>query len=361
MIKLKGAGISDRVMQVMMDPSAEPAAAASTPAAAPPPPAAAAPVVAAAPAAPVAPAAPQKKRLIIDEFEHGAVMTNVQAIFGTHMNVGKGIRAMMVKRIDQGGQATIVERAKIGAIMQEQDFSASNRVKQGTGAKIGRIKGADAMLMGDIIIFGRDDKKKGMGVMAMAGAINPVFGAASKAFKEDKAVVAIAFRLVDAETTEIIMTGEARGESVRKSKNWGAMLGSYGKGGGAVEVDMTSSNFAETIIGEATQDCINKLAEEINKKIPTLAARVVIIETRVADVSGSTLVIAAGANDGVAVGDRMEVSRVIREVRDPATKEVLDVVAERVGDLVITNVRDKVSTGAYTGQPVKVNDLVRKK
>ena len=42
----------------------------------------------------------------------------------------------------------------------EQDRNVGNRVKQGSGARVGRISGADALLAGDIVIFGRDDKKK---------------------------------------------------------------------------------------------------------------------------------------------------------------------------------------------------------
>ena len=66
--------------------------------------------------------------------------------------------------------------------------------------------------------------------------------AASK--NEDKAVVVIDYRLIDAETSEIIATGEARGESVRKGNALGAIGGALGKGVAGVQVDMTSSNFA---------------------------------------------------------------------------------------------------------------------
>ena len=43
-----------------------------------------------------------KKRVIVDEFDYSAVMTSVQAVFGTQQNIGKGIRAMLVKRIAEG-------------------------------------------------------------------------------------------------------------------------------------------------------------------------------------------------------------------------------------------------------------------
>src|SRR5260370_1218920 len=124
---------------------------------------------------------------------------------------------------------------------------------------------------------------------------------------------------------------------------------------------MTSSNFAQTIIGEATMDCVNKLAEIINKQVPAMPKKAVDVEAYVADVAGSTVVISAGTNDGVNVGDSFEVLKVLREVKDPVTKEVLDRITEKVGDLRINAVRDKVSTGAYSGQPAQVGYVVRKK
>lgn len=47
---------------------------------------------------------------------------------------------------------------------------------------------------------------------------------------EDKAVVAVDYRLIDAETSQIIATGEARGESSRKGNALGAIGGSSARG-----------------------------------------------------------------------------------------------------------------------------------
>src|SRR6202020_292363 len=103
----------------------------------------------------------QKKALSIDPFDYSAVMTSVQAIFGTQMDIGQGIQAMMTKRIAQDGRFTVVERRKVNEVIHEQDFDAGNRVKKGTGARVGQIKGADLTLMGDIVVFGRDDRRNG--------------------------------------------------------------------------------------------------------------------------------------------------------------------------------------------------------
>jgi len=365
LVKLKNAGVSENIIGVLLDPASAPApAAAAAPAAAPPPPPPApepAPVAVSAPP-PGPPTAAQlqaqKKRVIVDEFDYSTVKTQVQAVFNTQQDIGKGIRAMLTKRIADANNLVVVERAKIQNIMKEQDFNASNRVKQGSGARVGNISGADAMLSGDIVIFGRDDKKRSVKGGGMFGS---VIGGIAASKNEDKAVVVIDYRLIDAETSEVIATGEARGESVRKGNALGAIGGALGKGIAGVQVDMTSSNFAQTIIGEATQDCVNKLADILKEQSANMKKTVRAVETSVADVSGNTLVIAAGGNDGVNVGEIFEVLQIVREVKDPTTKEVLDRITNKVGEMTITSVRDKIATGTYSGAPAKVGYLARKK
>ena len=143
--------------------------------------------------------------------------------------------------------------------LKEQDFAAGDRVKQGTGAHVGQIKGADLTLLGDIVVFGRDDRKVSGGVGAIVPAAGGIIGGSKS---DNKAVVVLDYRIVDVETSEVVATGEARGESKRTSKGFGAALLAGGVfAGGAV--NMTSSNFGETIIGEATMDAVNKLAEQV--------------------------------------------------------------------------------------------------
>lgn len=360
LVKLKNAGVSENIINVMMDPSSKPAAA---------PAASAAPLPVAAPAAaqavPSSSGSPnaQKKRVIVDDFDYSAVMTSVQAIFGTQQNIGKGIHAMLAARLTQQGNVVIVERgSKLDQVQQEQDRNQGNRVKQGTGARVGGITGADAVLAGDITIFGRDDKKvnangTGGGWCRWCG---PTIGAAAGAMSKEKAVVAVAYRLIDAETAEIIDSGAERGESERKSNGFAGFAAGL-KGYGAGNLDMTSSNFTETIIGEATQDCVNKLAAIMETRVDAMKKAPRSVEAYVAEVSGNTLVISAGNNDGVNSGDVFEVFRVTQEVKDPKTGEVLDSLTEKVGQMTVTSVRDKIAMGSYVGSAAEIGFLVRKK
>jgi curli biogenesis system outer membrane secretion channel CsgG len=366
LVRLKEAGVSEAIIGVMMDPKSTPA-----PAPAPPPAPAPAPVTNVPPPAaePPSPAVAQaltnaqKKRVAVLPFDYSAVMTQVQAIFNTQANIGQGIRAMAQTRLAQDGKVVVVEREKIDVLLKEQDSAAGNRVKQGTGSRIGKISGADAILAGDIVVFGRDDKKKGGGIGALGRACAwcGLAGAAAGGFKkEEKAVVVINYRLIDAETSEIIATGEARGESKRSSMNWGAFAGGY-NGAGAASFDMTSSNFGETIIGEATKDCVDKLVAGFTTQAEAMKKRVREVEAYVADITGGSMMISAGSNDGVNAGETFEIFRVEKEVKDPVTKEVIDRVVTKVGECKIASVRDRTATGSYSGSPAIVGMVARKK
>ncbi|MEZ5403879.1 MAG: CsgG/HfaB family protein [Bryobacteraceae bacterium] len=357
MLKLNKAGVSDSVIKAMMGvaPAAAPAAAAPKAAAAP-----AAGAVAVSGKAtdfpadlPNKPTGPRKRRVAVDAFDYSAVRQWVTYWFQNDVNIGEGIRSMLVARMHQSKNVVLLERKKIDNIMKEQDFGATNRVNQGTRAKIGKITGADAILMGDIVIFGRDDNKKNGGI---GGIIGGKFGAIAGSKKEEKAVVGINLRIVDAETGEVLETAEARGESKRTSRDWSGVAAAFGRGtAGQANAGMNSSNFEATIIGEATSDAVNNILTLLDERIPKLSGQARSIEGRVANIQGSTMYLTIGANDGVQLGDRFEIHRIDNEVIDPETKEVLDKVTVKVGEFVVHNVREKISTGQYGGQPVSMS------
>jgi curli biogenesis system outer membrane secretion channel CsgG len=363
-IKLKQAGASDAVFAALAGGAAAPAPAAAS--------SAPARVTPAAPAAVSIntdfstlscsrPAATAKRVLAIDEFDYGTVTTSIAAIFGTQVNVGKGILALFTKRLAQDGKYRIVERQKLQKVLSEQDLGASNRVKQGTNAKIGRVIGADAILMGTITVFGTDTRNNRVNAgAATGGRLGGVLGGISVGKKSDKAIVEISYRLIDAESSEVIAVGEARGESKRTSNGFG-VAGFKGGAGGAGGVDMSSSNFLETVIGEATVDCVNKLAEIANSKDQQIAPKSSEVEAKIAEIAGNKIYLAAGGNDGVQQCDRFEVSRVIKEIKDPSTGEVLDLQVEKVGELMVMEVRDKISIAYFNGSSMPKVGYVAKK
>lgn len=371
-IKLKKLGASDTVLSALA--SGATAAPATTSAAA-------SPATNSAPAVSITPAAnaslsgintdfstlacnkttsAAKRVIAIDEFDFGTVRSSVAAIFGTQVDIGKGILALLTKRLAEEGKYRIVERKNIQKVLSEQDFGASNRVKQGTQAKIGRVQGADAILMGTITVFGQDTRKNGVSTSALGIPTPRIFGGVNVGSRTDKAIVEISYRLIDAESSEVIAVGEARGESKRKGNSVG-LGGFYGGRGGAAQVDMASSNFQETVIGEATVDCINKLSAIANDNESKVARRTVDVEAKIADISGNKIFLAAGANEGVQQCDRFEISRIVKEIKDPSTGEVLDLQTEKVGELLVMEVRDKISIAYFNGTAMPKVGYVAKK
>ena len=362
-VKLTKAGVSSAVMDVICDPKSASAtasaalpktAAASESASGGAPPAstgAATPLPADLPDTPSV----RKRRLAVKPFDYSTVRTWVTYWFNTDYNIGEGIRSMLVTRMHQSKQITLLERTNIADVMKEQDFDKTNRVRQGTAAKIGNISGADCILYGDIVIFGRDDKAKHTGFGSILRGHGPLPGIGDRISalnREEKAVVGINLRLVDAETGEVIETAEARGESSRKSQDYAGALGVGGAGAAAGSTGMTSSNFEATIIGEATSDAVNKVVAFLEGRVPALPAKARSIEGRVANIEPNGVYLAVGDNDGVLRGDRFEILKVTDQLRDPATKEVIDVVATKIGELVVTTVRDKIAIGNYGGEPI---------
>ncbi len=117
------------------------AAPAPAPAAAPEPAPEPAPVAAQAPAPPAAPAAPRKKRVAVIDFDYATVHSGISALFGQDVDVGKGITDLMVTNLVKDGTYSVIERKALDKIMQEQNFSNSDRANPTSAAKLGKLAG----------------------------------------------------------------------------------------------------------------------------------------------------------------------------------------------------------------------------
>ena len=110
----------------------------------------------------------QKKRVAVMNFDYAAVTASVTQLWGTNQDIGKGIADMLVDRLVQDGVYSVIERKQLDKIIAEQNFSNSDRADPTSAAKIARILGVDAIIIGSITQFGRDDKKTSVGGGALA-------------------------------------------------------------------------------------------------------------------------------------------------------------------------------------------------
>ena len=122
---------------------------------------------------------------------------------------------------------------------------------------------------------------------------------------------------------------------------------------------MGSSNFQETILGEATRAAVDQVASEIIGNAEKIQATKIEINGLVADFDGTNAILNIGKDQGVKVGDVYKLERVTRTVKDPATGKVLRQVTSLVGTIKITEVDATSSTGVVTGGSAKVGDVVR--
>jgi curli biogenesis system outer membrane secretion channel CsgG len=298
--------------------------------------------------------APARKRVALMDFEFGSV----QHWWSGNWDIGKGIADVIVTNLVKDGTYSVIERKKLDTILQEQNFSNSDRADPTSAAKIGKVLGVNAIIVGSITQFGLEDKSLGIG--GIAGKFGG-FGGGKVGTKQGKANVAIDARMVDVNTGEILAVASGKGTSKRS----GLLMGGGGAGGGgfgAGGIDMGSSNFQDTILGEATRSAVEDLVAQLISSSGKIQATSVSVEGLVADASGGEVIINVGKSAGVSVGMRLSVERLSREVKDPATGKVIRRVTSPVGEIEITSADDGSAVAkVISGQGFKVGDTVKSK
>ncbi len=301
-------------------------------------------------------AAPRKKRVAIFDFDYATVHSNVAALFGQDIDVGKGISDLLVTYLVKDGSYSVIERKALDKIMAEQNFSNSDRANPNSAAKIGKLLGVDAIIVGSITQFGNETKNMNLG--GAGGALGG-FGLGGFGHKKSKAIVSLTARMVDVDTGEILAVAEGHGESQRESTS---MLGGggtwHGFGGG--NADFGSSDFQSTIIGEAVKAAVEKTSADVIADKDKLVTRTITVEGLIAAVDGGQIILNVGGKSGVKVGDQLTVERVSKEIKDPSTGKVIRRMSSAVGVVKVTDVDDisavavPVSgTGFKTGDAVK--------
>ena len=146
----------------------------------------------------------------------------------------------------------------MSADLAEHDFSKADRYNFEFAVKLGKRLGADGVIMGNVTLFGKDRNARPI----------PQDEVIRRKFK---ARVAAEARIVDVATGEIVAAASGRGESKREGisltsggSNWHDFRsGNFGFG---------SSEFQETILGEAVNDMVVQLTTALAAEAPRLAS-----------------------------------------------------------------------------------------
>ncbi len=320
--------------------------------AAPPAGAAAAPAAAPAPAQ----AGGRKKRVAVFDFDFATVQTASAAAFGQNIDVGKGISDLLVKYLVQDGTYSVIERKALDKVLAEQNFSNSDRANPASAAKLGKLLGVDAIIVGSVTQFGNETKNTGAG--GGGGGLGG-FGLGGFHHSNSKAIVNVDARIVDIDTAEILGVASGHGESSRSSTS---LLGGGGNwhGWGGGNVDFGSSDFQQTILGEAVKKSVEDMSKGLIDDAPKLQIRTVVVSGLVASVDGGVIVLNVGAKAGVKVGDQLSIERITKEIKDPATGAVIRRLSSPIGVVRVTDVDDISAVAApVSGSGFKVGDAAK--
>ncbi|MFP4248465.1 MAG: CsgG/HfaB family protein [Armatimonadota bacterium] len=237
------------------------------------------------------------------------------------------------------GTFGVVERDRLFEVLDEQDLGASGRIDPATAARVGRIIGADLLLMGAVTRF--DLRSDHVGLPRSIG-----FDA-----ERHRATVGFEGRLVDTTTAEIIAQGRGQDSETR----YGATI----RRGELRGLDFGSSEFADSLLGHAARGAARALTRKIAVELDHPGAReagrahegdALIVYAEMRDGQWWPM-INRGARDGVREGDVLVVRRKRQSVFDPLTGELLKVIWDELGLLTIRTVEEKVASGPMVGAP----------
>jgi hypothetical protein len=173
----------------------------------------------------------------VGKFKWTKVKADVRKIFQADIDLGESIRAVISKKLAETGRVRVI----IVPAAQARTTDAQE------------VR-SDLRLVGELPVFGVDDR-----FPRFRGATPPTF---PRPVMRLPAVVVIAYRVLENRTGEVVLAGEAHGES-RRSVRSRDELYRRPRDRSSRHLDMTTPDFAETIIGEATRNACQILVSEL--------------------------------------------------------------------------------------------------
>jgi len=160
--------------------------------------------------------------------------------------VGRDLAGLLSNELAATGSFSVVERDKLQAVLEEQNLMASGRAELSDAAKLGKLTGAQYLVMGKVSSFETDVKGTGGGVS---------FRGISVGGKKEEAYMAVDLRVIDTTTGEIefVRTIEARASS------GGLSVGLYRGGFGG-----NLSKYEKTPTGKAIRAVIMEISEYLS-------------------------------------------------------------------------------------------------
>ena len=282
----------------------------------------------------VVPSYGQKKKIAVLNFDYGTIRDRW---WPGDWDIGRGITDILVTQLVKDGTYSVVERNRLDAVLSEQKLGMSGVVDAATAAQIGRVLGVSAVIVGSITKFSLDTRT------IDTGGAGRMFGLGGEVgISTTTALVYIDARMIDTTTAEIIAVSEGRGQEVKRGMRVSASnyrgFGHLGFGG---------SGFQETILGKATRQSVEQVAKEVIAAHKKTAAEAT-VRAKVAYAGDGMVIVDAGKDAGIEVGQTLYVITVKKEIKSPTTGEVIKRLTEVGAELKVTEIDEKSATATVT-------------
>ena len=150
--------------------------------------------------------------------------------------VGWELSGMLANELAATKAFRVVERSKLQSVMEEQNLAASGRVASGTGAKIGKLTGAQYLVLGTVTAYEENTADSGGGLS---------FKGISVGGNKSEAYIAVDLRVVNSTTGEIDFVRTVEG----RSKGGGFRISAYRGGFGGNLADQKKTPAGKAIRG----------------------------------------------------------------------------------------------------------------
>lgn len=281
-----------------------------------------------------------KKRIVVFNFED---KTDHTWHWWGGQQVGHGMADMLTTALVKSGNYRVFERQEIDRVLQEQALGQSGVVTPESAAKAGKMLGAEIAVVGAVTEFGH--KKQSTG-----GALKRI--GVGAAVSKQSATVGVDVRIVNISTGEILKAENVRKENAKSGLSLDTREGSFDN----------QAQFDESVVGKATRAAIEEIVKLLDEQTGGNAPW----EAKVVMMKDGQVIINAGSETEVKVGERFAVYRGGEEMVDPDTGESLGAEETKVGEIEVVNNnfggKGKASScKIVSGSDFQKGDLVRQK
>ena len=288
----------------------------------------------------------EPESVVLKRKSEGEVKEEIEVTAKSKVSVTE-VEALVINAINQTGRFRLVERQMLGEVFKEQDLGDSGRFAKPSAAKIGNVLGAQYMMK--VVVTDYEEDVSTRRDAGAVGILSKAVGLGAVSVTKRESRVGMSFRLIDAETSELLFTKQIETYISESNRVFGG-----GIGGGGVAAIGLFTRYLKTPLGQAIIAGINKGVYELVKQIGSLPA-----SGRVIKADGNKVWVNIG-KDVVSSGDVLRVKSKGEELIDPDTGISLGSADTEIGTVRVSQAEEKFSVAEFvsiTG-PVKRGDKV---